>query len=86
MQRNQRDALGPLLQRILVGNERRLFNKAIERVKRLKLKEAPRNAAQLQQVRPALLPLHPLRRKMRAEARLAINRVEQLREMDQRQS
>ena len=75
MQRNQRDALGPLLQRILVRNERRLFNESIERVEWFELKEAPRDAAQLQQVRPALLPLHPLGRKVRAEARLAINRV-----------
>ena len=59
MHRDQRHALALIFNGVLVGNECRLLNESIQRIERLELKETPRDATQLKQVRPTLLSVNP---------------------------
>ena len=59
MHRDQCHALTLIFNGVLVGNECGLFNESIQRIKRLEIKEASRDATQLKQVRPTLLPVNP---------------------------
>ena len=69
----------------MICNERRLLQEAVEGIEWLEFQEAASDPAQLEKVRPTLLALHPFCCEVRAEARLAVDRVKQLWEIDERQ-